>query len=532
MKSLSVLLLLLIPFNNKTAISEQIVTHDIESINLYLNSAEITRNTQVTIPEGKSDLIFCGISSKILEQGLKVHISDNVKVYAVNIEENVNFYKTDSDWETILVKINDLKSKKKLIEIEQNILIKESSFLEYNMKIGGANGSTFEELDNAAIYFRDKIKSLQIKLYKQKSKLNSLIEKENVLKLEKEKIKKNLDKINTKIRITVINEVETFSTIKLKYLVSNAIWKPTYSIRATSKNQDIILDYQAQLYNDTGNDWIDKPITLAVIDPSDDVSKPNMKPWVLTDDYSYNKSSGEGKLSNSKGNYQASNQNIEYDYLHVDDLSTRFELNDLYKIPSDATPHLIDVKRYVKNADFYTLSIPKIKEGAFIVASIPDWESMNLLDGQISLYYNDTFQGNSKLDTQQVENKLDISLGRDNSFSITRRKLSNMSSEKLIGMNITEVLTYEFIIKNNKNRNADIELRDQLPLAVDKSVEVKPLEISNAKINIESSQLTWKVKFKPNESKKIILKFSVKYPKKKRGLFMHNRKNLKSPRFF
>jgi len=45
----------------------------------------------------------------------------------------------------------------------------------------------------------------------------------------------------------------------------------------------------------------------------------------------------------------------------VDDLSTRFKIKDLHLIPSDATPHIIDVTTYTKDANYYTLSIPKIK---------------------------------------------------------------------------------------------------------------------------------------------------------------------------
>ncbi|MGK0388978.1 MAG: hypothetical protein ACI94Y_001711 [Maribacter sp.] len=82
-------------FNLPSTLSEINVSHDIEAITVYLNSAEITRKAQASIPAGKSDLVFKGISSRILEQGMKIKLSEGVKVYAVNIEKNKNIFEED-----------------------------------------------------------------------------------------------------------------------------------------------------------------------------------------------------------------------------------------------------------------------------------------------------------------------------------------------------------------------------------------------------------------------------------------------------
>lgn len=533
MKTLIILFIFLFSSSNLIAQKEIEVKHNIEAVTVYLSSAEIKRTAKITIPSGKTELVFKGISSKILKQGIKVYISNDVKVYAINIEENKDEIDVNKDWKAIEDKKETLELEKNNVEIELNTLNKELLYLSSNMRIGGEKGVTFSQIDEGAIYYKDKVKKVQIKMYEQKKKLKIVLKKEEELKKEQSKIALQQENINTNIRITVISNKAENSDIELKYLVSNAIWKPYYSIRTKGVNEDITLEYQAQIFNDTGNDWINKPITLAILDASDDVSKPKMNTWVLNDDNYGKRYAGEGKLSKAKGNfYKREDQEVGNDVLQVDDLSTRFEIKDLHIIPSDATPHLIDIKTFVKKATYYTLTIPKIKEGAFIIARISDWENMGLLDGPISLYFNNTFQGVSQLDTQQVEKELEISLGKDKSYTITRRKIKSRSREKFIGTSINETLTYEFIIKNNKNKNVEIELRDQLPVSIDKNVEVKPLEINGAKVDSQSGQLTWKLKLKPLENRRIILKYNVKYPKKRRGMFKHDRKNLKSPRFF
>ena len=515
-------------FNNSVKTDEIIVPHNIEEVTVFLNSAEIYRKAQISVPSGKSDLLFKGISSRILKQGLKVSLSNDVKVYAINIEKNFDYFQNNEDWKKMLLTEEQYRKEEALIYVALNTLKKELLYLEANMKM--ENGSSFAKIDEGATYFRNKIKAVHFKIFDQENKVKKFTDRKAEFEVKKQELKQQLKKTNSVIRITVISKSNTTSNVELRYLVSNAIWKPTYAIRTQGVGEDVTLNYQANIYNDTGNDWNHKPITLAIMDPLDDVAKPKMDSWVL-DEESYNDDS-EGRLSKAKGDFYGNSGTKGYEVIPVDDLSTRFKIKDLHLIPSDATPHLIDVKTFVKKASYYTLSIPKVKEGAFVIASIPDWENMGLLNGPISLYYKNTFQGISQLNTQQISKTLDISLGKDNSYTVTRRKLSSMRKEKFIGVNIVDELTYELLVRNNKNEAAEIELRDQIPLSVDKSVVVEPLNISNAKLDKRSGQLTWQLSLKPNETKRILLKFKVKYPKKKRGILNYDRKNLMSPRFF
>ncbi|HBS11580.1 MAG TPA: hypothetical protein DEO36_03420 [Flavobacteriaceae bacterium] len=524
-------LLLIISFN--TIISQtttNIVSHNINEVTIYLNNAEITRTGNVDIPEGKSDILFKGISSRILDQGLKLEMSNNVRIYTIEIEPDNDSLSRNKEYQKITNTIRTLKESFSLNEIKLQTLKKEIQYLEANMKIGGANRVTYAQIDQGAQYFSKKINLLQQKIHDEKIKKELLelkIEKEESLQ---EKLIHTLKKTNASIRVTIISSIATNSKINLRYLVSNALWKPIYSIRANEGQSSITIQYQAQLYNDTGNDWTNKPITLAILDSSADINKPEMKIWTLEgDEYEY---SNTRRYNNKKSKNQKEEKEQEYNTLQVDNLSTRFKINDLHNIPSDATPHLIDVIEYNKDVTYYTLSIPKVKNGAFKVASIRDWDNLGLLDGMANLYYNDSYQGTSKIKTQQINHTLDIALGKDNTFNISRKKVSSLSRRNLIGFNIKEVITYEILVKNNKNTKSSLQIKDQIPISTSKNVEATPLELSSGILDPINGQVVWNISLKPNEVKKLILKVSIKYPKSKRGLINFSRKNIKSPRFF
>lgn len=54
---------------------------------------------------------------------------------------------------------------------------------------------------------------------------------------------------------------------------------------------------------------------------------------------------------------------------------------------------------------------------------------------------------------------------------------------------------------------------DQFPLTKYKVVEVYDTEAKGAIVNAETGKITWNLKVAPNESKKLQMKFTVKYPK-------------------
>ena len=70
-------------------------------------------------------------------------------------------------------------------------------------------------------------------------------------------------------------------TVYLNYLVQNVRWSPTYTARGTTGNQSIQFDYDAFVFQDTGEDWTSVELTLATASPDMWSEPPVLKPlWV------------------------------------------------------------------------------------------------------------------------------------------------------------------------------------------------------------------------------------------------------------
>jgi len=83
-------------------------------------------------------------------------------------------------------------------------------------------------------------------------------------------------------------------------------------------------------------------------------------------------------------------------------------------------------------------------------------------------------------------------------------------------MNRKEEYGYEIVIRNTKKEAITIVVEDQYPISQNSSLEVELIESTGAVIDTTKGKLTWKLDVASAETKKLILKYSVKYPKDKK----------------
>jgi uncharacterized protein (TIGR02231 family) len=116
---------------------------------------------------------------------------------------------------------------------------------------------------------------------------------------------------------------------------------------------------------------------------------------------------------------------------------------------------------------------------------------------------------------QNTKDTLQLSLGRDSKVIIERKKLKDFSSKKMIGSNQKEEYAYEIIIRNTKKDLIDITFEDQIPVSQNSQIEVEVIDTGGAEYDATTGKLVWKMKLGSSETKSVIFKYSVKYPKNK-----------------
>ena len=228
-------------------------------------------------------------------------------------------------------------------------------------------------------------------------------------------------------------------------------------------------------------------------------------------------SNGEGRLQNAHtGDFMGNNDpTVNMTTIEVSELTTEFEIEKTYSIPSDSRPYIVEITEYNLEANFSHISVPKLDKDAFLLAKIAGWEKLDLVPGPSNVYFAKTYVGESYINTRNVEDTLGLSFGRDEKILVTRKKVEEFSSKNVIGNWKKDTYTYEIIVKNNRSRSINMELNDQVPVSQDSDITVSIEEISNASLDEADGKLAWSVNLGPGEAKKYKVSFTIKYPKTK-----------------
>jgi hypothetical protein len=210
------------------------------------------------------------------------------------------------------------------------------------------------------------------------------------------------------------------------------------------------------------------------------------------------------------GSYQIPSNQV------VKQTTVNFEIEIPYSIKSDTKSYAVDMINYNLPATYKYYCVPKIDKDAFLIAHISDWEKYNLLAGEASIFFEDTYVGKTLLDITYATDTLQISLGRDKNVLVKREKVKDFTTKQFIGNKKEEARVWTIHVKNNKNQKINMLIFDQVPVSTLEEISVEVFETSGAKYHAETGEIKWNFSIEPNENKKFELKYSVKYPKNRR----------------
>lgn len=519
---------------------EKSIKSKIKDVTVFLNRAQVTNTARIYLAAGKTKLIFEGLSTKMDKQSLQVSAKGNLTIMAV--KHRINYLKSFSKAKRIKQledSINYLNDRIANVNIEKEVLTSEEKMILANKKMGGQKGVTAQELAEMAVFYRKRLSEIRFTVLRHTKKINKYHTKLGKMKYQLRIENKNANKPTSEIMVTVSAKTAINADFELNYIVMNAGWKPIYDLRAKNTNSPIQLSYKAEVYQNTGIDWNNVNITLSTGNPTQSGYKPDLLPWYVNLYYPrpvgnfYNKRSAAQKVpsvyadetvvsgmrSKRRMKREESKTIANFTKVIESTFATKFGISIPYSIPSNGQPQLVDVKKHTLKTIYNRSIVPKLDKDAFLMAQLVEWEKFNLLSGKANIYFEGTFVGETYLNAKNTQDTLAISLGRDKRIIVDRKEIKNFSKKRFLGSNIKQTFGYEITLRNTKNEQINITIEEQIPVSKNNKVTVELLEAQGARVDGNTGKVVWKLTLKPKQTHKLYLKYSVKYPKKKRIVF-------------
>lgn len=254
----------------------------IKNVTVFIQGAEITRSGSSRIPKGESVIKATKLSPYINPKSISATAKGDFIILSVNHKLNyLKEVKSDDYVDSLnrVVEFIDLEIAK--VRNRQEVLNEKLNLLNSNKDFSGTNGVSLTDLKNAVEFFEEQISKI---------KSNALNNELQIKKLKKHKSQiqnaigsfKNEKGLPTsEIFIKVKAEYATTAEFEISYPVENAGWFPKYDIRVDNINEPLLLEYKADVFQNTGVDWKNVNLQLSTADPNQSSVLPELKTWQL-----------------------------------------------------------------------------------------------------------------------------------------------------------------------------------------------------------------------------------------------------------
>lgn len=498
---------------------------------VYSRGAELHHQAKgVQIPTGNSEIVINRISQNVDPQSIRVTSSNGqLTILSVSFEndylnkggnKSAIYLETKKKYDVEIKALNDLMNQRKG---EESTL----ALLEENRKFGGQSGVTPASITSMIKYYREQYKTIADNIVEFKTK-------EELQQKAVDQLKSQMDEAGGngqnagQLVLRVNSPASNTSDFNIVYFTNNVSWSPFYEIRVDNLNDPLQLIYKANVVQSTGIDWKQVKLKFATGNPKRNNNAPELNPWWL----SFNAprrnrpaADVQNLLQGKVAGVQVSglsetvvvgyNGNRDMAQIEDNQLNSVFVVETPYDVYSNGNSQSVQLQSYKLPAEYSYVTAPRVDDGAFMIGKIKDWEKLNLLSGNANLIIDNNYAGTSYINTQSTNDTLILSLGRDERIVTKRTRIDEEGSRSFLGSSQKRIYTYEISVRNTRKEAVDIEVKEQFPLSTEKDIEIKLEETSGAKINKEKGELSWDVKLKAGETKKIKVSYSVKYPKDK-----------------
>ena len=513
----------------------------LDNVTVFLRGAELFNSGAVRLPAGESEVVFTNVAGRMNEQSLSISASNGVMVLSTTLR---NDYLVDEALSPKAQEIQDeldaLKMQREELQIQISVIDEQIEVLQSNRQLSQTDGRV-----SAAEVARmlDLVSTRMTAALRQKARLNlevtQLDERVQRLIQQLEEERSKGYQPGGQVVVKFYAPQATTSQIRMSYVVNDAGWVPAYDLNVAQVGQPVNMTYKANVFQNTGINWDGVRITLSTGNPSIGVQAPVMNPWYVSVARPQLPQAVSGGLS--RENYEVASDEMAmpayaspnvamptasargrvqtntldgYVSTNAQGINTSFDIAIPYSVPTDGKGHMILIRSAQVPATYQYVVTPKLDSDVFLQAHLTDWQNLNLLPGTTNVYFENSFIGQGRIDFNQIQDGMDLSLGRDKRIIVERvQDQNNRGTAGLFGGSIQRSYAYTINMHNTRGEPVELIVREQLPVSRDSEVTLHDLKLAGATHDQTTGEVKWTVPLGANEQRSITYSYVVRYPK-------------------
>lgn len=489
----------------------------LHNVRLYSDGAVLTQSFSVALPAGNSTVEVTGLAQQLDEQSIQLRTLNAIKVNGYRVEvrtTNWNAVPELKIWRDSLAYWKSVdeqgRGQQAIIQLEKEAFLRSSQqtvYTEANQKFWAQSAAEWVRRTSLAQKNLDHAqRGTQRVNQKYQEELNKHAAQESVLVLE-----------------VSADAAQATALFSLETATSLASWSPRYEVRmddAALGRLDLIS--KATITQQTGLDWKKVSVVLGSNRPLGGMTTPVLRPWWVGPQAQ--------KFENAVRGGRAAPAAASRDIMAVDDAvgKTRFALANFddaerseglvgYSLSLPGTYSFahqesreISLETQVLKADLSRYTAPRLDLRVFLVARVPGWDTLVLLDGPANIYLENNLVGNTYLSFQGASDTLDLAMGADPRTSVEWKPTVTTDNK---GGKVERTYSYTLKINTLHSKPIEVVVEDRTPMPRAEEVSLLQTDWGGGKRNAETGILTWKNTVAKDKPWSVAYRYMLRYPR-------------------
>lgn len=525
----------------------------IDAVTVFPDRADVSRSAAAELPAGRHTIVFDGLPAGLMTDSLRVSGKGDA-AFVIGSVETKEIHTTApavAREKEIRDKIAALRDKSRYIDAQIAAAETGKTFLRSLSRApaAGANDAKAaavspETWQNAWRVIQNGMDSLGREVIDKQIQSRAVTDEISALNARLREISTGR-KSYKQVRVNVEAVKPVKARLVLRYRIFGASWNPLYEARLDSARETVDIVQSGTISQHTGEDWNNVALTLSTARPFAATQPPVPSPiWVdarskQPEPVAYGDTMTARSVADSRmmmmSNFAETDEmtaesaavgdSFDAGTIAASAVGTEFSgvfaIKGTANVPSDGAQYRFNIGTYPSKAEIRAETYPAADSSAYLIATTVFNGELPLLSGDIALFRDGAFIGNSHLDMLRPNEKLHLAFGQDEKIRVTRTVLGGETSEAgVISRENRKESLSKTIVQNLHNRPLKIAVYEQLPVSRNSDVSVKIVKDKTtdgyvANPNDKVGLLKWESVWQPREKREIKYGYAVSWSKDK-----------------
>ena len=270
-------------------------TGTITAVTVYQGQALVTREVELTQGPGLWEVVVTNLPEHVMPGSLYAEPVDGAEIRSVRYRVRPVLQDVRKEVKRLDEEIIQVQDGLNLAHAAQQVLKERTQYLN---KLENFTSKTTNKELNAGVLNAETLVELSTYLFEQHEKIAKNLQE---LQIECRELDANLQLLNRKRTVITggsaktVREAVVFVNIpagslpkdgagklRVRYLVNQASWTPSYAIRAAKDESNLRVEYYGNVQQKSGENWTDVDMTLSTATPSLVAKAPTLEPLAIS----------------------------------------------------------------------------------------------------------------------------------------------------------------------------------------------------------------------------------------------------------